>query len=61
VTVAERYDLYDGALDPVRSLLEKAGARVWDVDFIAAEVPVERYPVVVNMAMSSTSPARRGG
>jgi 2-polyprenyl-3-methyl-5-hydroxy-6-metoxy-1,4-benzoquinol methylase len=51
VTVAERYDLYDGALDPVRKLLEEAGARVWDVDFIAAAVPVERYPVVVNMAM----------
>jgi hypothetical protein len=51
VTVAERYDLYDGALDAVRDLLEAAGARVWDVDFTTAEVPPERYPVVVNMAM----------
>ena len=51
VTVAERYDLYDGALDPVRTLLEEAGARVWDVDFTSDDVPAELYPVVVNMAM----------
>lgn len=51
VTVAERYDLYDGALDPVRSMLEAEGARVWDVDFAAGDLQAERYPVVVNMAM----------
>lgn len=51
VTVAERYDLYDGALDGVRALLLEAGARVWDVDFTSAEVSAEQYGVVVNMAM----------
>lgn len=51
VTVAERYDLYDGALDPVRELLTAAGARIWDVDFTAAELEAEPHPVVVNMAM----------
>lgn len=51
VTVAERYDLYDGALDSVRSLLEEAGARVWDVDFTAPDLPAEPYAVVVSMAM----------
>ena len=51
VTVAERYDLYDGALDPVRDLLERAGARIWDVDFTAGGLASEPFPVVVNMAM----------
>ncbi|MGH3072960.1 MAG: class I SAM-dependent methyltransferase [Gaiellaceae bacterium] len=51
VTIAERYDLYDGALDAVRELLQEAGARVWDVDFTATDVPAEPFPVVVNMAM----------
>jgi len=51
VTVAERYDLYDGALDGVRDLLSAAGARVWDVDFTSPNLTAERYPVVVNMAM----------
>lgn len=51
VTVAERYDLYDGALDAVKALLLEAGARVWDVDFTSDDVPEERFPVVINMAM----------
>jgi 2-polyprenyl-3-methyl-5-hydroxy-6-metoxy-1,4-benzoquinol methylase len=51
VTVAERYDLYDGALDAVRDLLERAGARIWDVDFTASGLAAEAFPVVVNMAM----------
>jgi hypothetical protein len=51
VTVAERFDLYGGALDGVRSLLERAGARVWDVDFTSEAVRPDRFPVVVNMAM----------
>jgi hypothetical protein len=51
VTVAERYDLYDGALDPVRELLEQAGARIWDVDFTAAGIDAETFPTVLNMAM----------
>jgi len=51
VTVAERYDLYDGALDGVRELLEGAGARVWDVDFTEAGVEPEQFGVVLNMAM----------
>lgn len=51
VTVAERYDLYDGALDPVRTALEHAGVRVWDADFTAAEVENEPFGVVLNMAM----------
>jgi len=49
--VAERYDLYDGALDPVRDLLEDAGARVWDVDFTVSGLEADSFPVVVNMAM----------
>jgi len=51
VTVAERYDLYDGALDAVRELLHQAGARVWDVDFTAPDLQPEPFRVVVNMAM----------
>lgn len=51
VTVAERYELYDGALDSVRELLLDAGARVWDVDFTAPGLRPEPFPVVVNMAM----------
>lgn len=51
VTVAERYDLYGGALDAVRDLLEAAGARIWDVDFTAEGLAAERFPVVLNMAM----------
>ncbi|HUP33394.1 MAG TPA: methyltransferase domain-containing protein, partial [Gaiellaceae bacterium] len=51
VTVAERYDLYGGALDGVRALLERSGVRVWDVDFTTAKVPADTFPVVLNMAM----------
>jgi 2-polyprenyl-3-methyl-5-hydroxy-6-metoxy-1,4-benzoquinol methylase len=51
VTVAERYDLYGGALDAVRSLLEEAGVRIWDVDFTAPGIRAEPFPVVINMAM----------
>jgi 2-polyprenyl-3-methyl-5-hydroxy-6-metoxy-1,4-benzoquinol methylase len=51
VTVAERYDLYGGALDAVRSLLDDAGARIWDVDFTAPGLRTEEFPVVVIMAM----------
>jgi len=51
VTVAERYDLYGGALDRVRVLLEEAGARVWDADFAAGDVASDPFPVVLNMAM----------
>ena len=52
VTVAERYDLYDGALDPVRDLLYAAGVAVVDSDLTQTDAPLpEPHDVVTCMAM----------
>jgi SAM-dependent methyltransferase len=59
VTLVEEYDYYHGALDELRSFLEREGIEIWSVDFtLPLEAPVERrFTLVSNMAMLEHLPS----
>jgi 2-polyprenyl-3-methyl-5-hydroxy-6-metoxy-1,4-benzoquinol methylase len=58
VTLAEKYDYYDGAFDDLRSFLTEQGVEVWDIDLSEPlDSPPARFDLVAAMAVLEHLPS----